>query len=158
MSTKNVVSIKIPKEKVDEVLTHLNSIQAILGEYLIALTPQQRQAIPKVSDKTIPFVDKALEYSKTNPEFVPPFLNVTEFEVDKQAMTDLKEMFNPIALLYTNLNDTILLTGSEAYQASLTYYNSVQQAAKINIPNAKVIADDLGKRFVKASKKEEKII
>jgi hypothetical protein len=36
--------------------------------------------------------------------------------------------------------------------SALTYYNSVKQAAKTNVPNAKTIQEELAKRF-KHSKK-----
>jgi hypothetical protein len=49
--------------------------------------------------------------------------------------------------LCDNLRDTQMLAGSEAYTAALAYYNSVKQAAKMNVPNAKTIQEELGKRF-----------
>lgn len=156
MSTKNVVSIKIPSEKLTQLIEQANNLNAELAEYLIALSPQERRKLAKVNDKTMPFVEKAYEYTKSNPEFIPPFMDAKEMETDFKAMNDLKQILNPVANLYNNLNDTIMLSGSEAYQAGLTYYNSAQQASKMNIPNAKGIADDLGKRFVKESKKTEK--
>ena len=42
-----------------------------------------------------------------------------------------------------------MMAGSEAYIASLSYYNSVKMAAKLNVPGAKPIYDDLKKRFTK---------
>ena len=45
------------------------------------------------------------------------------------------------------------LSGSEAYVASLAFYNSVKQAAKINIPGAKAISEDLKLRFTRQAKK-----
>jgi len=53
--------------------------------------------------------------------------------------------------LCDNLPDTEMLSGSEAYVAALTYYNSVKQAAKMNVPSAKAIYEDLRKRFEKPS-------
>ncbi len=154
-NTKNVVAIQIPKEKLTEMQTHITALQTLLAEYVVALTPEQRRALPKMNDKTMPFVEKASEYSKSNPEFVPVYLDVKEFDTDMTAVTDLKSLFNPISQVYKNLDDSIMLSGSEAYQSALTYYNNVKQAAKMNVPSAKSIADDLGKRFVKASKKVE---
>jgi hypothetical protein len=37
--------------------------------------------------------------------------------------------------------------------AALSYFNSVKMAVKMNVPNAKVIYEDLSKRFVKPSRK-----
>jgi hypothetical protein len=51
----------------------------------------------------------------------------------------------------------MLLTGSECYKPSLAYYNSVKQAAKMNILAAKEIYNELKKRFEKlaATEKEQ---
>ena len=47
-----------------------------------------------------------------------------------------------------------MLSGSEAYGEALAYYQSVKQAAKRNIPDAKVIYQDLRKRFEKKASSE----
>lgn len=44
-----------------------------------------------------------------------------------------------------------MVAGSEAYSAALTYYNTVKQANNMNIPGAKVIYEDLKKRFEKTN-------
>jgi hypothetical protein len=152
-STKNVVSVAIPKEKLAEMQSHITALQTLLTEYLIALTPDERKKLAKANDKTMPFVDKSFEYAKKNPEFVPGYLDMKEFETDMNASMDLKTLLNPIAQLNRNLEDTVMLSSSEAYQSALTYYNNVKQAAKMSVPNAKNIADDLGKRFEQSSKK-----
>lgn len=154
-STKNIVSVQIPAEKLAEIQKHVTDLQGLLGEYLIALTAEQRRDLPKMSDKTLPFVEKSLEYVKMNPELAPSYLKKEDFEVDFKAVMNLKTVLNPLSQLCRNVEDTMMLSGSEAYQSALTYYNSVKQAAKMNVPNAKNISDDLGKRFVKASKKME---
>ena len=62
-------------------------------------------------------------------------------------MGTLTDLARPIEQLNRTLEDTIILAGSEAYVASLAYYNSVKQAAKMNVPGALPIQDDLSKRF-----------
>jgi hypothetical protein len=155
MAKQNLVSVSIPKEKLTEMQTHVTALQSLLAEYVIALTAKQRHDMLKMNDKTMPFVDKALAYTKTNPEFVPPFMNAPDFQIDYDVMNDLKLVFIPLSQVYSNVRDTVMQAGSEAYDDALTYYKTVKVAAKKNVPNAKPIAEDLGKRFVKATKKEE---
>lgn len=152
--TENVISIEIPSTDVKQVLEHLTKIQEILKPYLIALSPEERKQLLKMGDKTIPFVEKTLEYVKTNPEFVPIYLDVKEFEKDAIAVKDLVSMLTPINQLSQGLNDTEMLAGSEAYTTALIYYNSVKQASKNNVPNAKAIYEDLSKRFAGQGKKK----
>jgi hypothetical protein len=155
MAKENTVSIQIKPEDLNKVIGLLGEVQTILKPYLIALTPEDRKELPKMSDKTTPFVEKALEYAKSNPEFAPAYLNINELSIDVKAVSDLTSVARPVEMLNDNLNDTILLSGSEAYTAALTFYNSIKQAAKMNVPNAKPIYEDLKKRFEGQGRKKE---
>lgn len=152
--TENIISIQIPESDVKQVVEYLGKIQEILKPYLIALSPDERQKMLKMGDKTVSFVEKTLDYVKSNPEFVPSYMNILEFEKDATAVKNLVSMQNPMVQLEQGINDTEMLAGSEAYTAALIYYNSVKQAAKNNVPNAAAIYDDLSKRFDKQGKKK----
>lgn len=153
-SNENTVSIQIPEEEIRKILDSIKIIESILKPYLIALTPENRREIPKMSDKTTPFVEKCLEYAESNPEFVPAYLNIKELQIDLEAVNSLLTIIRPITQIQENLNDSIMLSGSEAYIAALTYYSSIKQAARINVPNAKSIFEDLSKRFEKSKTKK----
>lgn len=126
--------------------------------FLISLTSEQRQTTPKMGDKTIPFVQKVLEYSKSNPSFAPQYMDVTGMEIDLKATEVLSSMLRLSEQLTSNLDDTLMLSGSEAYVAALGYYNAVRHAAKSNIPTAKEIYNDLRQRFPGRSRKDEPAI
>ncbi len=152
MPEDNRVGIEIPETDIAEINAAIETIKAKLQQYLIALTPEERKALPKMSDKTIPFVDKALDYAETSSQFAPQYMNVPEMKIDVTAVHLLTSFFRPLEQLTSGLDDTIMLSGSEAYVASLSYYNSVKMAAKMNIPDAKPIYDDLKERFMNRSK------
>ncbi len=122
-------------------------IESVLRPYLIALTPEERKQLPKMSDKTVPFVEKTLDYAKSNPQFAPAYMSIPELKIDIDAVHTLTQLARPIDQLREGLGDTMMLAGSEAYIAALAYYNSVKQAAKMNVPGARAIYDDLSKRF-----------
>ena len=109
-----------------------------------------------MKDKSVPFLEKIIQYIESNPEFVPVFLNTAEMKKDFNAFTVLNNFLRPLAQITRNLEDTAMLCGSEAYSAGLIYYGSVKQAAKVNVPKAKAVADDLSVRFEaqKVSKKK----
>jgi len=118
-----------------------------LKPYLIALSKEERKKLPKMGDRTIPFVEKVIEYATAQPEFVPPYMDIPELKNDFNAVTTLNQVYRPLNQIDSNLNDTLLLSGSEAYKAALQFYNYVKQAAKNNVPDAKVIFEELKKRF-----------
>jgi len=147
MTIENRVSIVIPPEVKQTVLLKLTEVDELLKPFLIALNVDERKALPKMADGSTPFVEKTLAYCKTNPQFMPTYVNIPELEIDFNAVTDLTEFSRICDKLTSGLSDTITLSGSEAYVASLSYYNSVKNAAKMNVPGAKAIYEDLKKRF-----------
>ena len=153
MSTDNV-SIVIPPETLTQVLDLQNQIKTLMQPYLLALTPEQRHELPKMADKTISFVSKTLDYAESNPEFAPKYLDVDALQIDVKAVEDLTSIEQPAVNFSTQLDDTIMMSGSEAYIAALMYYNSVKEAARRNVPGAKAIYDDLKVRFEQSKKKE----
>lgn len=154
MVDENVVSIKISPKDLQLILDAQKVINDTLKPYLIALTPEERQSKLKMGDKSNTFVEKVTEYVKSNPEFVPVYMKVANLETDYKAVNDLTLIYRPTEQIASSLSDTILLSGSEAFSNALTYYNSVKQAAKQNVPNAKTIYDDLKKRFDKMKTKK----
>ena len=71
MPEDNRIAIQIPEADVTEINAAIETLKTKLQPYLIALTPEDRKMLPKMSDKTIPFVDKALDYAQNSPQFAP---------------------------------------------------------------------------------------
>jgi len=149
MSTENIVNVRISDEDKTAIEGAIATLEEKLMPYLIALTPDQRREYPKVKDKTLPFVEKVSDYVDSTPEFVPGFMKVDEFKTDFAAYSMLIGMLRRLSQINTGLDDTVLMSGSEAYKAALSYYNSVKQGAKVNAPNAKKVYEELKKRFAK---------
>ncbi len=147
MAAENRVSIAISPEDQAAINSAIGTIKTKLTPHLIALRPDERKELPKMSDKTIPFVNKVLSYASSNPEFLPPFVQQVELNKDVNAVNTLNSVLKQLEQITDGIDDTMMLAGSEAYIASLSYYNSVKQGAKMNVPNAKIIFDDLKARF-----------
>ena len=147
MDNKNLISI--PPAVIVEATAKINEVVGLLTPYLLALTPQERHDLPKMSDGTLPFVQKCLDYCQANPEFAPSYLNVSALSEDMKTFEQLQPIFRTIVQLENKLNDTSMEAGAESYVSALSYYNSVKNAAKYDAPGAKAIYEDLKKRFVK---------
>lgn len=143
------ILISIPPTLIAEATTKINEVVGLLTPYLIALTPQERHDLPKMSDGTLPFVQKCLDYCQANPEFAPSYMNLAYLAEDMKTYEQLLPIFRMITQLENKLNDTCMEAGAESYVSSLTYYNSVKNAAKYDAPGAKAIYEDLKKRFTK---------
>lgn len=148
----NKINYSIPPEVIDEATAKLNEVTNILKPYLIALTPTERQELPKMSDGTLPFVQKCVGYCQSNPEFAPAFIDFNGLRSDMLVYEQLQPIYRMIFQLENKLNDTTMQAGAESFVSALSYYNSVKYAARMDAPGAKSIADDLSKRFVRTSK------
>ena len=153
MPNDNNINLEIPAEDLKKMIEAVNTLQTLSEKYLIALTPSERKGKLKMGDKSIPFVEKVIEYTKSNPKFVTEFMDVKALENDFKSVLELSNLLRPIPQLLSGFSDTILLAGGEALSNALIYYNTVKQAAKNNVPGAKVIYEDLKKRYEKTKAK-----
>lgn len=144
---ENRISIQIPEETLKEIRECLNKARALFAPYAESLTPKERQGKAKMSDGTEAFVMKTMEFVVTDPQFNPPYLDVAELKKDLDAYFQLKPFDTAAKQLSDEFSDTVMMAGSEAYTTALAYYNSVKMAARMNVPGAKAIYEELRKRF-----------
>jgi hypothetical protein len=154
MAGENLVSIKISDEMLTEIRDLLTQLESKLGSVVIALSADQKKALPKANIRLLPFVNKVVAHTETNPEIIPSYVSGDELKVDVAAVNVLTEIYNRLKQIMEPLNDTITLSGSEAYQAGLKVYALVKALAKANVPGMQAIFDDLKVFFAKASKSE----
>lgn len=154
----NRVSIELPKELNEEILKKLEEIKKLIEPYTVSITVEERGALPKMKDKSLAFVSKALSYSQTNPTYVPKdLMSVPEMAKDFNLNQSLQPMIALVEQLDEKLVDMAMLSGHEAYTEALLYYKSVKMYAQAGDSAAKVIYDDLSTRFpgARSSKKAE---
>jgi hypothetical protein len=141
--SENRISIQISAPDLATINTAAKTIRDTLAPYVIALAPEDKQAVPKVKDKSVPFMLKGLQYMQTNPEFISVYADTAEINKDYTAFDVMKQLLQVLSPIVSNIEDTGFLCGSEAYQGILNYYNNVKQAVKMNVPDAQAIYDDM---------------
>jgi hypothetical protein len=92
-------------------------------------------------------VEKAFEFAEANPTLCPSFLDMAAFRIDMGDATGLRVVRNDSRQTLELLDDIVLLAGSEAYQASLAFYNYIKLLASQDVPRAKAIYEELKVRF-----------
>lgn len=142
----NYISAEIAQETIDKVTTDLADIKTNLP-FAIKLSPAVKQSIPKLEDTRTPFVTKCLFYARKEAKILPPFTDLDELENDLKLFNNLQNIAKEVDRLADMINDTRIAAGSDAYVAALSIYNSVKQAAKMNVPGTKAILDDLKTAF-----------
>lgn len=154
MYLKNQIALNIPSEDIILIKDAFNVLKTKLSPHLINISVEERREAPKVGDITSTFINKAMMYIQTNPEMVPPYINIDDIKLDLEAVKTLKELLISARQISELLDDTILLAGSEAYVASLAYYNYIKGASKIDMPDSTAIYDGSEKKIPRSSKKD----
>ncbi len=152
-SIENRISFQITADQLQTSHTAVQTLMETLVPLLCNVDSEERRALPKMGAKTIDFVSKTLSYTRANPQFQPPFIDVDEFAIDLAAVGVLRDLLQPLTQIVDMLSDTLLLSGSEALMAALACYTSFKGAAKSNAPGAATIVQDLAARFAARSSK-----
>ena len=144
---QNEHSVAIPANVLAEAQEKVNEVAELLKPYLFNLTPAQRMERLKLGDKSLAFASKSYDYASSNAEFVPSYLNMEMFDIDMKDTTGLRVLQITLNQIATGVDDTVMISGGESYNAALVFYNAIKQAAKQNVPGAKTIYEELKKRF-----------
>jgi hypothetical protein len=156
MSQENRITVILKPADKTAVLKHLADIRQLLyAALLFNLDPTERQNLVKMGDKSLAFVGKALDYATKNPALVPPYLDLPEANKDYTLCADLKELSHELGTLSQAIDDTIMMAGSEAYDAALIFHNSVKGATRTNAPGTQAIYEDLAERFPRSRRRVE---
>ncbi|MGO4708392.1 hypothetical protein AB4Y90_04585 [Chryseobacterium sp. 2TAF14] len=145
--SKNQISVDIPQDVAAQISTKFQEIKDLLAPYMGIMTADERKSLPKMSDKSVAFVNKVIEYTTANPKFIPSMMDAQECKKDYTANQTLLPLYAVSQQVGEMIKDTIMLTGHEAYVQALYYYGSVKLAARAGDAEAKTIAEDLSKRF-----------
>ena len=137
----------IEPELLENLVRCIDRLLADIEPYITPLTPQERQTLPKMGEKTLAFVEKSYEFALSNPILVPKYLDMDEFGVDYTDARGLYNAVNKARQFLDNLADTQMAAGSEAFQNALMFYHSAKAGAENNIPGAKAVYEELRKRF-----------
>jgi hypothetical protein len=145
--TNNRVSASIDGGTIQSVKDALVTIHAALP-FLIGLKPEERQAIPKISEANKNFTQDAIVAIKNNGNLLPAYLTAVEISKDYNLYLQLDELVSLSQQLTEKLNDTQMLAGSEAYVSALTAYRLFEAASNAGLPGTDTVYDQLKQRFV----------
>jgi hypothetical protein len=149
----NEHSAAIPAEVLSEIETLFQQVLTKLEPYRTPLTADERRELAIVGDKSRGFLEKGKEYIDLYPDLVPSWLNRADFAADFDDMSNITAVKNLADQIREAIYNIHYLAGNEAYHWILDYYHSAKQAAVRDVPNAKIVAGELGKRFYRPRKR-----
>jgi len=154
MAQPNNISVVVDDATLAEVMQAIEVLRTKLVPLLKTLSDQDRRELPKLGDRTMPFVQKSFDYTGIHPDLVPPYLDRDAFRIDLEALKLLQTIERELEPVMTALADSIMLVGSEAYQAALLFYNNLKMAIKVNLGSSSAVYADLSSRFPGAAAKK----
>jgi len=147
MAQPDTIAVVFDPAELKQITDAIGVLNATLLPKLKTLSTQDMREIPKMGDKSVAFVQKAFEYSQIHPDLRPAFLDVAAFQIDLDSLATLHRLDRSLNPVVNALSDSMALAGSEAYQAALLFYANTKSAAKLRLPGAQGVYDDLASRF-----------
>lgn len=157
MASDNRISLQITPAQQTAITAAVGALKTAIAGLLINLTPEEKQSLPRIGDKSLAFDEKCAGYMTAHPELVPSFLNLPEMESDRQVVATLLPILRDLAPIVGGLEDTIMLANSDNMVADLAFYQNVKQAAKRGVAGSGTIYDDLRTRFPGRPRKDDSI-
>ena len=142
----NRISIDLtgpPLTSINGALDTLDSSPA----FQLTLTPEEKNSMARAAEKRAGFLEKAISYMGSAPQFIPGYINMVEVNKDIVARGQFLQFLLRLRVLAAKGEDTLMVINSEIYRAALAYYESVERGANMGIPGAQAIYDDLKKEF-----------
>jgi hypothetical protein len=133
-----------------EITDLIHCAEACFAPFANTFTPKDRTRLVGGGIKNLGFIETAYESASANPQFVPPYLNMSEYRGAVQDFTRKRTLFTLIQQFAQQVSDSMLLASDAAYRNALEYYNSVKEAARQRIPGAEAEYKLLSKYFKKS--------
>lgn len=147
MLNKNRLSAEITPEAMTAILDHVKGIETQLGGFAVSLSTKEKRTMNGVGVKTQEFMDKVLEYAEKNPDLVPSYIDLAELRRDIELTRNLWALQKHILPILGRVNDTMAVSGDDAYAVSRLFYHHIKTVANANLPGAATIAKELGELF-----------
>lgn len=122
-----------------------------LYSFMIALREEDRRKLLKMGNASKPFVERTLDFMLSNPEFISPLIKTDEMRAKYELIKQLLPIFREFKQITRNLDDTLMLLGSDVMYSANVFYSSVKHAKKMRIPNATPIFEELQQRYLQKS-------
>ena len=152
MALENLISIEFTIEELTALDTHLDGIQQVLAGKTVNLTPEQRQQYGSIGNQNKLIVDKAKSYMEQHPNWVPNFIDKTEFDKDYNARQQMEERTQRLQNLTQQLLDTKTLLDHDNYTNTLSFYRMMRYLAGENEPGSKTVYEDMKVLFSRSGR------
>ena len=150
MSNDNKISASISAQDMTDIMAAFATIKAKLP-FLINLTMEEKRRMPTISTERGGMIDTFDSEMSLHPDLIPTFVDMPELAIDGALFAQLDTLKSCARELCEGIEDTHQAVGSDIYNAYLSFYNNVKQAAKRAVVGADAIYQNLRRFFQRGS-------
>lgn len=155
VNKNNLISIEFTLAEVQQLKAAMDTIDGILNGKVLNLTPEERQQYGSVNETNKLFVNKVRDFMEQNPQHVPQFVDMAEFEKDYQAREVCEKNSIRLSSITEKLRDTKVALDFDNYHACLVVYKYLQFLASQNVPGMTTWEEELKQFFPRTTKKTD---
>jgi hypothetical protein len=145
-----VAGTPIDPVTLQEITDLIHCAEACFAPFANTFTPKDRTRLVGGGIKNLGFIETAYESASANPQFVPPYLNMSDYIDAIQDFTNKRTLLLLIQQFAQQVSDSMLLASDAAYRDALEYYNSIKEASRQRVPGAEAEYKLLSKYFKKS--------
>ena len=127
--SQNLISLDLTAEDVAALDTALASIEKLFANF-IELTPEQRQKLPKMGDKSEAFCRQTLIVLDQSKAMLPSTFGLAEAQADMNAFDTLRPRIQRLRALLSKGEDTQMALGSDVLSAAFDGYALAKVSGK----------------------------
>ncbi|HRK17141.1 MAG TPA: hypothetical protein PK490_22865 [Prosthecobacter sp.] len=154
MNINNKVSAVLTDEQLANITAAIATISANLP-FLIELTARMKQQYPTIGTERSGMLTVFTAAMQNHPQFVPAYVDMAELLKDvalwERMLTPLMQLRAQLALV----EDTHHALGHDIYMPFLSFYHTLKDAARRNIPTAEELQGTLGSWFERSAAEPE---
>lgn len=126
---QNLATVRLTDTDLADFDNALGVVRRVFNQFVV-LQPGQRRALTKMGGKSEMFCRQTLDMLASNPQIVPPSLNVGDARDDLAALDALRPRLQQLRQLVERGEDTSLALGSDAMTCALAGYALLKVAGK----------------------------
>jgi hypothetical protein len=146
----------MPMDYLDDMLESFTSWRNEMEDFSAHLRALDRKRLNGVGVKKLGFIERALQISAENPEFLPHWLSLKKFQADNNYYLALRAVYDVLDQLKEILWNIVLEASDVVYTDALEYYSQVGDAAKRRVDPAETLHKNLSELFKSNGNRPEK--
>ncbi|MDR0686059.1 MAG: hypothetical protein LBF79_01165 [Dysgonamonadaceae bacterium] len=139
----------IPAEIIDCLVEIVRYSRGVFEPYSVSLTPDDRKSMHGYGTRSYGFIEKACASAADNSQFLPSYLSIDEFHNHYGDVYRKRTLLQQVKLYEQQVEDSLISSSDTAYHDALNYYNSLKDAARRNVPDAKELYNELKPYFIR---------